>query len=156
MRLLYVDPILIEQVMVNVLDNAAKYSHAGGVIVIRAFERKENVVIQVIDKGPGIPERERELIFDMFYRVKAGDHRIAGTGLGLAICRGLMEAHGGTIVAQGGEYGEGTCIEMTLPIADLPEPEDADGDGLECEAAEPESTSPSGAESRKDGLEELV
>jgi two-component system, OmpR family, sensor histidine kinase KdpD len=130
MRLLYVDPILIEQVMVNVLDNAAKYSRTGGTIDIRAFERAESAVIQVVDKGPGIPEKERELIFDMFYRVKAGDNRIAGTGLGLAICRGLMEAHGGTIHALPGDYGEGTCIELTLPIAEMPEPEAAD-DGVE-------------------------
>jgi two-component system sensor histidine kinase KdpD len=130
MRLLYVDPVLIEQVMVNVLDNAAKYSRTGGIINIRAFERDENVVIQVVDKGPGIPEKERELIFDMFYRVKAGDNRIAGTGLGLAICRGLMEAHGGTIHALPGDFGEGTCIELTLPIAEMPEPEAAD-DGVE-------------------------
>jgi two-component system sensor histidine kinase KdpD len=130
MRLLYVDPVLIEQVMVNVLDNAAKYSKPGGTINVRAFERGPSSVIQVVDKGPGIPEHERELIFDMFYRVKAGDNRIAGTGLGLAICRGLMQAHGGTIVALPGDYGEGACIELTLPIADLPEPEAAD-DGLE-------------------------
>ncbi len=130
MRLLYVDPILIEQVMVNVLDNAAKYSRTGGTIDIRAFERDASAVIQVVDKGPGIPEKERELIFDMFYRVKAGDNRIAGTGLGLAICRGLMEAHGGTINALPGDYGEGTCIELTLPIAEMPEPEAAD-DGVE-------------------------
>jgi two-component system sensor histidine kinase KdpD len=130
MRLLYVDPVLIEQVMVNVLDNAAKYSRTGGIIDIRAFERDENAVIQVVDKGPGIPEKERELIFDMFYRVKAGDNRIAGTGLGLAICRGLMEAHGGTIHALPGDFGEGTCIELTLPIAEMPEPEAAD-DGVE-------------------------
>jgi two-component system sensor histidine kinase KdpD len=130
MHLLYVDPILIEQVMVNVLDNAAKYSSPGGTIHIRAFEREGVAVIQVIDKGPGIPERERELIFDMFYRVKAGDNRIAGTGLGLAICRGLMQAQGGTIQALPGDYGEGTCIELTLPIAEPPEPEAVE-DGLE-------------------------
>jgi two-component system sensor histidine kinase KdpD len=140
MRLLYVDPVLIEQVMVNVLDNAAKYSKAGATIRVRAFERDEFAVIQVHDKGPGIPEREREMIFDMFYRVKAGDNRIAGTGLGLAICRGLMQAHGGTIVALPGEYGEGTCIEMTLPIPELPEPE-AGEDGLE-EYAENDGNQP--------------
>jgi two-component system sensor histidine kinase KdpD len=130
MHLLYVDPILIEQVMVNVLDNAAKYSTTGGAIQIRAFERGEVAVIQVVDKGPGIPEREREMIFDMFYRVKAGDNRIAGTGLGLAICRGLMQAQGGTIQALPGDYGEGTCIELTLPIAEPPEPEAVE-DGVE-------------------------
>ncbi len=84
----------------------------------------------MVDQGPGIPERERELVFDMFYRVKAGDNRHAGTGLGLAICRGLMQAHGGTIVALPGDYGEGACIEMTLPIGEPPVPEAAD-DGLE-------------------------
>lgn len=132
LRLLLVDPILIEQVLVNVLDNAAKYSSPGGPIQLRAFERDDRTVIQIVDKGPGIPERERELIFDMFYRVKAGDNRPAGTGLGLAICRGLMQAHGGTIVALPGDYGEGTCIEMTLPNAETPEPEpEAADDGLE-------------------------
>ncbi len=128
--LLYVDPVLIEQVMVNVLDNAAKYSPQGEAIQIRAFVRNERAVIQVVDKGPGIPEAEREMIFDMFYRVKAGDNRIAGTGLGLAICRGLMEAHGGTIVALQGDFGRGACLEMTFPIDEPPEPEAAE-DGLE-------------------------
>jgi two-component system sensor histidine kinase KdpD len=123
LHLLYVDPILIEQVMVNVLDNAGKYSPPGETIQIRGFEREGRAVIQVVDRGPGIPERERELVFDMFYRVKAGDNRIAGTGLGLAICRGLMEAHGGTIVALSGDYGQGACLELTLPIAEPPEPE---------------------------------
>jgi two-component system sensor histidine kinase KdpD len=80
------------------------------------------------------------MIFDMFYRVKEGDNRIAGTGLGLAICRGLMQAHGGTINALPGEYGEGTCIEMTLPIPELPEPE-AGEDGLE-EYAEHDGNQP--------------
>ncbi|HLG87802.1 MAG TPA: sensor histidine kinase KdpD [Alphaproteobacteria bacterium] len=134
LKLLYVDPILIEQVLVNVLDNAAKYSSPGGQITLRAFERDDRTVIQVVDKGPGIPERERELVFDMFYRVKAGDNRPAGTGLGLAICRGLMAAHGGTIVALPGDYGEGTCIEMTIPNAEPPEPEaetETADDGLE-------------------------
>ena len=158
MRLLYADPILIEQVMVNVLDNAAKYSHTGGAIRIRAFERGDSVVIQVIDKGPGIPEREREMIFDMFYRVKAGDNRIAGTGLGLAICRGLMQAHGGTIVALPGDYGEGACIEMTLPIADLPEPEAPDSDFPESEAADADAMDSEAGEARSqaDGLEAVV
>jgi two-component system sensor histidine kinase KdpD len=129
-HLLYVDPILIEQVVVNVLDNAAKYSPSGETIQIRGFELDGKVVVQVVDHGPGIPERERELIFDMFYRVKAGDNRIAGTGLGLAICRGLMQAHGGTIVALPGDYGQGACLELTLPISAQPEPEAAE-DGME-------------------------
>lgn len=122
MHLLYVDPVLIEQVMVNVLDNAAKYSPFGDPIEIRGFERDDRAVIQVQDCGPGIPEAERELVFDMFYRVKAGDNQIAGTGLGLAICRGLMQAHGGTITAIHGQ-GRGACLELTLPIDEPPEPE---------------------------------
>jgi two-component system sensor histidine kinase KdpD len=130
MRLLFIDPVLIEQVIVNVLDNAAKYSAPGGTITIRAFERQNRAVVQIVDKGPGIPEKERELIFDMFYRVKAGDNRPAGTGLGLAICRGLMQAHGGTIEALPGDYGDGTTIELTLPITEAPAPEAAE-DGVE-------------------------
>lgn len=79
------------------------------------------MVVEICDQGPGIPEADREQVFDMFYRVKAQDAQIAGTGLGLAICRGLVEAHGGTIAAEPGINDCGTCIVITLPL--LVEPE---------------------------------
>jgi two-component system sensor histidine kinase KdpD len=129
--LLYVDPVLLEQVLVNLIENAAKYSGGGDRIFVSAFVRDDRIVMQVTDEGAGIPEGERELVFDMFYRVKAGDSRIAGTGLGLAICRGLMQAHGGTIAALPGPNGRGTTIELTLPKTDMPRERLSDETGRE-------------------------
>ena len=112
---LYVDPILFEQVIVNILENAAKYSKPGTPIIISTEKRKDQVLLKIADQGPGIPEADRERVFDMFYRVRAGDSKVAGTGLGLAICRGLIEAHGGTIHAESGFRGKGTVIVIALP-----------------------------------------
>jgi two-component system sensor histidine kinase KdpD len=118
--LLYVDPVLIEQVLVNVLDNAAKHSPAGGRIEIRAEVEGEEVSVRVSDQGPGIPAAARQTVFDLFYRVRAGDQQAAGTGLGLSICRGLIEAHGGRIAAQPGPGGRGTTIALWLPATPAP------------------------------------
>ncbi len=73
-------------------------------------------VLEVSDEGPGIPEAERERVFDMFHRVEAGDRDQAGTGLGLAICRGLLEAQGGTIRIEGAPGG-GARVVVALPLA---------------------------------------
>jgi two-component system sensor histidine kinase KdpD len=121
MPLIHVDPVLIEQVLVNVLDNAAKYSPPDSPIAVKTFTRDGAAVVQVTDQGIGIPPEEREQVFDMFYRVRAGDKQVAGTGLGLSICRGLIEAHGGRIAALPGEAGRGTTIEFTLPLKEVPE-----------------------------------
>src|SRR6202043_3755429 len=95
--MLHLDAVLFEQVLFNLLDNAAKYSPAGSRIDVRAKRDGELVEIEVIDEGPGIPPADFERIFDKFYRVQAQDRRRAGTGLGLAICRGFVEALGGWI-----------------------------------------------------------
>ena len=118
--ILYVDPVLIEQVLVNILDNAAKYSPAGGRIEIGAALDSEQVTVRVSDEGPGIPPEARDTVFDVFYRVRAGDKQAAGTGLGLSICRGLIEAHGGRIEALPGPGGRGTTIAFWLPVHPLP------------------------------------
>jgi two-component system sensor histidine kinase KdpD len=118
--ILYVDPILLEQVLVNILDNAAKYSPAGGRIEIRAVQDGEQVSVRVSDEGPGIPAEARQTVFDVFYRVRGGDKEPAGTGLGLSICRGLIEAHGGHIEALPGPGGRGTTIAFWLPVHPLP------------------------------------
>jgi len=118
--LLHVDPVLMEQVLVNVLDNAAKYAPPGSRIQVELRRDGSALLVRVTDEGPGIPESERELVFDMFYRVKAGDRRPAGTGLGLAICRGLAQAHGGSIAAVGGREGRGLAIELRLPVEAQP------------------------------------
>jgi two-component system, OmpR family, sensor histidine kinase KdpD len=93
------DPVLFEQVLFNLLDNAAKYAPAGTGILLRARSEENSVAIEVADEGSGIPPADLGRIFDPFYRVESADRKRAGTGLGLAICRGFVEAMGGTIVA---------------------------------------------------------
>ena len=129
--ILYVDPVLIEQVLVNILDNAAKYSPPGGRIEIAASQEGARVNVTVSDEGPGIPPEARDTVFDVFYRVRAGDKQAAGTGLGLSICRGLIEAHGGQIEALPGPGGRGTTIAFWLPVDPLPPIEAGDEDERE-------------------------
>jgi len=116
MPLLCLDAVLIEQVFFNLLDNACKYAPPGTAIKVWAMRTAEHIAIEVADQGPGIPPEDREKVFDMFYRVNQADSQPAGTGLGLAICRGIIEAHGGTIHAEPGLHGAGTCIIIHLPL----------------------------------------
>ncbi len=121
--LLQVDPVLMEQVFFNLLDNACKYSKPGTTVTVWARRRPKEALIEVCDQGVGIPEADRQRVFDMFYRVKASDAQTAGTGLGLAIARGVVEAHGGTVKAEAGLHGTGTCIIIHLPLSEaLPAP----------------------------------
>ncbi|MGE5517646.1 MAG: DUF4118 domain-containing protein [Bacteroidota bacterium] len=115
MPLLCIDAVLMEQVIFNLLDNSCKYAPPDTPIKVWALRTPEHISIEVADQGPGIPPEDREKVFDMFYRVQAGDGQVAGTGLGLAICRGIVEAHGGTIKAEPGLHGAGTCIIIHLP-----------------------------------------
>lgn len=113
---LYVDPVLFEQVIVNILGNSAKYAPPGTRIDVSLRKRPDAAVLEIEDEGLGIPAADREKVFDMFYRVRSADAKIAGTGLGLAICRGFIEAHGGTIHAEAGILGKGTNIVIILPL----------------------------------------
>ena len=97
--LLPLDQLLMEQALVNLLDNAAKYAPPSSLITIRARRIEGAVQLQLMDEGPGIPESQLGLIFEKFHRVKDPDRQRAGTGLGLAICRGFIEAMGGVIEA---------------------------------------------------------
>ena len=97
--MLRLDPVLFEQVLFNILDNAAKYAPPETSITLQAKKMGGTVTIQIADEGPGLPEEDRERVFDKFYRVRVADKKRAGTGLGLAIARGFMEAMGGTITA---------------------------------------------------------
>jgi two-component system sensor histidine kinase KdpD len=115
--LILADGVLLEQVIVNVLDNAAKYAPEGSEITIAARLQGVRVEIAVTDHGAGIPPADQANVFDMFYRVAGGDRQRAGTGLGLAICKGLIEAMGGTIRAETGwPDGTGTRIVIGLPF----------------------------------------
>ncbi|MBZ4691328.1 MAG: osmosensitive channel signal transduction histidine kinase [Cereibacter sp.] len=117
--LVLADEVLLEQVLVNVLDNAAKYAPAGSTIAIAARRTGARLELSIADDGPGIPPEERLRVFDMFYRVTEGDRQRAGTGLGLAICKGLTEAMGGAIWAESASPGgTGTRIVLSLPLFD--------------------------------------
>jgi two-component system, OmpR family, sensor histidine kinase KdpD len=114
--MLRLDAVLFEQVLFNLLDNAAKYSPIGSRVDIRASRDGELVEIEVVDEGPGIPPADLERIFDKFYRVQAQDRRRAGTGLGLAICRGFVEALGGWIVARNRRDRSGAVLTIRMPV----------------------------------------
>jgi len=118
--LINVDPVLMEQVLTNVLDNALKYTSDGGRVTLMAVHKDNDAIIRISDDGIGIPPEARNAVFDIFYRARAKDTQIAGTGLGLSICRGIVEAHGGRIVAKDGPKNKGTTIEITLPLTEAP------------------------------------
>jgi two-component system sensor histidine kinase KdpD len=110
-----VDPVLFEQVLFNLFDNAAKYAPAGSTIRIQGWAEAESVRLQVLDEGDGIPPEDLERIFDKFHRVQKGDQVRAGTGLGLSISRGFVEAMHGTITAANRRDGSGAMFIITLP-----------------------------------------
>ncbi|MCP1446881.1 two-component system sensor histidine kinase KdpD [Pseudomonas sp. GGS8] len=124
--LLYVHAALIEQALVNVLENAARFSPPHGRLELRAGATDSELFFSVSDEGPGIPEEERAKVFDMFYTAARGDRGGQGTGLGLAICQGMVGAHGGRISVADGIEGRGTCITLHLPLQTQP--------GLDSEA----------------------
>ncbi|MBV7512754.1 MULTISPECIES: sensor histidine kinase KdpD [unclassified Pseudomonas] len=118
--LLYVHAALIEQALVNVLENAARFSPPNGRLQLRAGADDSELFFSVSDEGPGIPQEERAKIFDMFYTAARGDRGGQGTGLGLAICQGMVGAHGGRISVADGIEGRGTCITLHLPLQAQP------------------------------------
>jgi len=112
---LYADPTRLETVLGNLLENATKYAGPGARIQIRVTREDESIVFRVKDNGPGIPEEERHRIFQSFYRLDTSLTRLAsGAGLGLAICKGLVQAHGGTIWVE--SQREGACIAFSIPL----------------------------------------
>ncbi|TGP19314.1 sensor histidine kinase KdpD [Mesorhizobium sp. M2D.F.Ca.ET.233.01.1.1] len=119
--MLRLDPVLFEQALFNLLDNAAKYASPGSSIRLQAWVDNGAVILQVMDEGPGIPPDDLERIFDTFYRVRKRDQVRAGTGLGLSISRGFIEAMGGTIAAANRTDRAGAIFTIRMPVpADLP------------------------------------
>ncbi|CRI56185.1 sensor histidine kinase [Pseudomonas sp. CCOS 191] len=121
--LLFVHAALIEQALINVLENAARFSPANGRLQLQVAVHDEQLCLAVADEGPGIPQDEREKIFDMFYTAARGDRGGQGTGLGLAICQGMIGAHGGRILVDDGIDGHGTRITLCLPLPTQPDTE---------------------------------
>jgi two-component system sensor histidine kinase KdpD len=114
--MLQLDAVLFEQVLFNLLDNAAKYAPAGTTISIRGARDQGTFSLQILDEGGGIPPEELESVFDKFYRAQKGDHVRPGTGLGLAISRGFVEAMHGTISAANRADRSGAVITIRLPV----------------------------------------
>ena len=113
--MLTLDFVLMEHVLVNLLENAAKYAPEGSSIGISAQRHRYAVLVEISDEGPGIPEEDLQLIFDPFFRIRGGDRQRAGIGLGLAVCRGFMEAMGGRIRARNRKDRSGSVFELELP-----------------------------------------
>jgi two-component system phosphate regulon sensor histidine kinase PhoR len=108
---------LLEQALVNLVDNAVKYSEPGKSVTVEAALRDGALVIQVRDEGPGIEREHLPRIFERFYRVDKGRSReMGGTGLGLSIVKHIAQAHGGSVAVQS-EPGQGSLFTLTLPSA---------------------------------------
>ena len=111
-----IDIAIFEQVLFNLLDNAAKYARRGSLVRILGCGTGRAVAIEVEDEGPGIPPDQLERIFEKFHRASEGDNRPAGTGLGLSICRGFVEGMGGHIKAENRTDRSGARFTITLPV----------------------------------------
>jgi len=115
--LICVDEVLIEQVFINILENAANYTPAGSPIEVSAIQSGETIVVSVRDKGPGFPHGDEERVFEKFFRGKANSVR--GAGLGLTICRAIVQRHKGRMSASNGRGG-GAVLLIELPIGGTP------------------------------------
>jgi signal transduction histidine kinase len=111
------DPYRLRQVLTNLLDNAVKYSPAGGEVEVEALAENGRISVEVRDRGPGIASEHHALIFEKFGRV-SGKQAKPGTGLGLFIARSIAEAHGGSLEVRARD-GEGTAIALELPVERL-------------------------------------
>jgi PAS domain S-box-containing protein len=114
---LFVDGREIEVVLINLIENAVKYSDPGTPITLSAERRGDQVVFSVADQGVGIPAEHLKHVFERFYRVNGGGRRVAGTGLGLAICKRIVEAHGGRIWVES-TPGVGSRFSFSLPVSE--------------------------------------
>jgi signal transduction histidine kinase len=116
------DPLRVEQILANLVDNAIKYSPNGGPVAVRIMAIDGALTIGVSDYGVGVTAEQAERLFERFYRVDSALHRTTrGVGLGLFICRSLVEAHGGRIWVES-QPGQGSTFWFTLPVlADVPD-----------------------------------
>jgi two-component system sensor histidine kinase KdpD len=118
-----VDAVLLEQALLNLIDNALKYSPSGSPVEIALSQSGDRAVIEVMDRGPGVPDEEKELVFEKFRRGSAarpaGDDTVGGSGLGLAICSAIALAHGGAVRVTD-RPGGGSVFALEIPIEGEP------------------------------------
>ena len=119
MQLVNVDSRLILQVIINIVDNAVKYTPSGGEIVISTKKEKSFVHVQIADNGKGIPDEDKPHIFEMFYTAnsKITDSK-RSLGLGLALCKSIINAHGGRIMVYDNKP-KGTIFDFTIPAEEV-------------------------------------
>lgn len=129
------DAVLLERVLCNLVENAAKYTPPGSRITVAAKMEDDFLAVEVYDNGPGLPPGREEIIFEKFVRGER-ESSLPGVGLGLAICRAIIEAHGGAIRA-GLSTDGGACIHFTLPLATPPAMPDMDDDQANISSATP-------------------
>ena len=121
--LLQADPVRLSQVLANLLTNAAKYTDAGGRIVLCASRRGSELRLSVCDNGIGLPPQARAHIFEMFSQLESSTGRAeGGLGIGLALVRGIVELHGGRVAADSAGPGQGSCFTVQLPLEPAGEP----------------------------------
>jgi two-component system sensor histidine kinase KdpD len=113
-----VDAIQVERVLVNLLENALKFSPPGEPVHVRVTTTRSEVIVRIVDHGPGIPETELERIFEPFTRVTGPEDR-GGSGLGLAIAKGFAEGNGGRVWAES-QRGQGASLILALPLVEVP------------------------------------
>jgi two-component system, OmpR family, sensor histidine kinase KdpD len=129
---LYVQSAFIEQAIFNIIDNAIKFSPPNASIDVYCRKEGEQIFIEICDHGPGIPEEEREKVFERFHTADKGDRRRSGSGLGLTICQGMIMAHGGKVSIHAntqksfGRSHPGCCVRIELPIIENPEEKNPD------------------------------
>lgn len=121
--LLEFDAVLIERVLCNLLENAAKYSPPHTTIVLSAHRQGPDIHIAIADEGIGFPEQNKDDLFDMFTRAPTENH-LPGTGLGLSICKAIVHAHHGSIHADNRHPQKGGIVQFTLPVGEPPSIED--------------------------------
>ena len=113
--LVRVDPVLVEQALRQIIDNAAKYSPAGSTITIAATGERDGVVIRVADEGAGLTEHDKSRLFERFYRSTRHQTTVPGSGLGLSIARAFIAASGGRLNVESAGPGQGTTVSVWVP-----------------------------------------
>ena len=122
MIMVHVDPVLIEQVIINLLENAAKYSFEKTEINIEAGTEDSFIFVCVIDKGPGVKTEDLDIIFEKFQQLQRGSDMKTGSGIGLSVCKAIIKVHNGEIFAQN-TSGNGFKVSFKLPAMDIFTPE---------------------------------
>ncbi len=108
------DPIRLRQMIANLLENAIKYTPPGGCVRIETMAEADQVILRIIDSGPGIPPAEQPYLFDKFFRASNVPEDVAGTGLGLSIVKSIVDSHDGRIWVESA-LGKGSRFTVVLP-----------------------------------------